>query len=196
MHKRNQRSPEKREPTELDGIRSGVTFLSFWRIPETADRRETASSRKRITSRVARGTRRRALALSSSSEAAISSDTIWSFISKSTRCLSKDSCGWRDWQAELIHFFGSKFSPEKGPKSRFMAAPTFFRFRDSWKLKADLRSGEGGQVRYTSSTFKLNWRFFSYTPMVIVIIWMEISTWNNYFLFLLIFFLIYGLLKF
>jgi len=67
------------------------TFLSFWRMEETAERRETASSRRRMTSRVARGTRRRAAELCSSSDAAISSDTIWSFISMSTRCLSKES---------------------------------------------------------------------------------------------------------
>jgi len=67
------------------------TFLSFWRMDETAERRETASSRRRMTSRVARGTRRRAAELCSSSDAAISSDTICSFISMSTRCLSKES---------------------------------------------------------------------------------------------------------
>lgn len=100
------------------------TFLSFWRMEETADRRETASSRRRMTSRVARGTRRRAAELCSSSDAAISSDTICSFISMSTRCLSKESWGCRLWQAELIHFLGSKFSFENGPKSSIMVAAT------------------------------------------------------------------------
>lgn len=100
------------------------TFLSFWRMEETAERRETASSRRRMTSRVARGTRRRAAELCSSSDAAISSDTIWSFISMSTRCLSKESWGCRLWQAELIHFLGSKFSFENGPKSSIMVAAT------------------------------------------------------------------------
>jgi len=86
-------------------------------MEETEVRRETASSRRRTTSRVARGTRRRAAALCSSREAAISSDTIWSFISRSTKCLSSDSCWCRVLQAEFIHFFGSNLSSENGPRS-------------------------------------------------------------------------------
>lgn len=90
-------------------------------MEESEERRERESSRRRRTSRVARGTRRRAAEDCSSKEAAISSDTIWSFISMSTKCLSSESgaCFWL-CVAELIHFFGSNFSSENGPRSNII----------------------------------------------------------------------------
>ena len=106
------------------------TFLSFWRIPATELRRDTASSRSRKTSRVARGTRRRAPPLCSSRDAPISSEAIWSFISRSTRCLSSESCGWRALHDEFTHRFASNFSSENGPRSSIVPdhpdSTTFF----------------------------------------------------------------------
>lgn len=113
-------SATKEKKQKIHKLVNPITFLSFWRIAETAERRETASSRRRRTSRVARGTRRRAAAPCSSSEAAISSETIWSFDSSSARCSSTESCECRLWVAAFIHFFGSKLSLENGPRSSIM----------------------------------------------------------------------------